>query len=470
MSGLFAEHPFLGLGLFVGGTTEGAVALRRRFADDQPERIPALEPYVDGGVQLPRTLSAIDGRAEGVFFEAHSLIRDIDGLHADEALDELSKVLYAKLYDEEQAAAGAEGHPISQFSYGNAEELAATVRKLYMTASEYDQRVFGAKIPRYKQSRGVFGQPFRLSSPALARVWEAVAPFDLSGSSSDVKGRAFQRVLGPAVRSGMGQYFTPEAVVSFAVEALAPTVNDLVLDPFCGSGRFLSRSLSQVRETVGAESRALHEFAFGKLHGIEKSERMVRIAMTDMRLQGDGHSNVRCTDSLLDFGNYPDLSPGTFDVILTNPPFGSLLGPEALAHLGAFDLAGSTGSTPLEVVGVERCIQLLRPGGRLGIVVPDGLLGDRSKRRVRDWLRDAAKVRAVVSLPVATFAPFGAAVSTSVLVLRKWREGEGRGGEYPVFVAKVEDPGHDTTGRPTPNEELPAVATAFREFIAEHGW
>ena len=78
---------------------------------------------------------------------------------------------------------------------------------------------------------------------------------------------------------------------------------------------------------------------------------MVRVAMTDMRLHGDGHSNVRCTDSLLDFSNYPDIHPESFDLVLTNPPFGSLLGPEALARLGRFEFAQGRRNVPLELLG-----------------------------------------------------------------------------------------------------------------------
>ena len=93
---------------------------------------------------------------------------------------------------------------------------------------------------------------------------------------------------------------------------------------------------------------AFDEFAFHKLHGIEKSDRMVRVAMTDMRLHGDGHSNIRCTDALLDFLNYPDIRPESFDVVLTNPPFGCLLGPEAVGRLGKFTLAAAKKNMPLE--------------------------------------------------------------------------------------------------------------------------
>src|SRR5262249_4151098 len=155
----------------------------------------------------------------------------------------------------------------------------------------------------------------------------------------------------------------------FVVEVIQPTVADLILDPFSGSGHFLTQSLDSVRaRTKKSDEKRVVEFAYNKLHGIEKSDRMVRVAMTDMRLHGDGHSNIRCTDALLDFQNSLDIRPESFDVVMTNPPFGCLLGPEAVARLGKFTLAGFKKNLPLEVLGLERCIQFLRPGGRLGIV------------------------------------------------------------------------------------------------------
>jgi type I restriction enzyme M protein len=164
----------------------------------------------------------------------------------------------------------------------------------------------------------------------------------------DVKGRAFQRVLAPAIRAGMGQYFTPRPVVDMAVQIAAPSLSDLILDPFCGSSHFLTRRLDYVLDkNPSADSHAVHEFKFFHLHGIEKSDRMARIAMTDMLLHDDGHTNIRNTDSLLSFDNYPDImalrddgesDPAIFDLILTNPPFGSIMRAEVMEIIGRFQL------------------------------------------------------------------------------------------------------------------------------------
>lgn len=470
------------IGVVVDPETLERRYLRRRFDRVEFEYVSEYSLIVDGtgdgvsgwlfkneGDSDSRLLSLLSEKVEGVFFDIHSHIRDIDGLHADEALDELCKVLYTKLYDEENTAPGSPFR-MQRRSYSNPDECAADVRALYFEAAAYDSRIFEMKIPGYARSRGVFVSPIRLSSPALVKAVEALQSYHLGRSSFDVKGRAFQKVITPAMRSGMGQYFTPDPVIRFLTEAMNPTVRELILDPFCGSGHFLTSSLELARQVHGKEDKAFHEFAFGKLHGIEKSDRMVRVAMTDMRLHGDGHSNIRCADSLLAFSNYPDLKPGSFDVILTNPPFGSILSRDALQHLGEFELADGRSGVPLEILGLERCTQLLRPGGRLGIVLPDGVVANRNTAHVREWLSRTVKVRAVISLPIETFVPFGASIKTCILILRKWDPGELKSSSYPVFLARVDNVGYDATGKARNGSDLGDVAEKFADFIALEGW
>lgn len=471
-----------GLGIVTDGTEQGTKFLRRRFDSDkceyivdidvysQPENSSSLKINTDDDANTSSRLITLSERAENAFFEIHSHIRDIDGFHADEALDELCKILYVKLYDEEMTKTD-ESYRLQRFLYGSAEEFAAVIRALYVEATEYDTRVFSLKIPAYQRSRGVFNTQLRLSSPALVKVVEVLQNYDISHSDTDVKGRAFQKVINPVIRAGMGQYFTPAPVVRFMVNMARPQISDLILDPFCGSAHFLTACLQFVRSRnrVGAE-RLLHEFAFGKLHGIEKSDRMVRVAMTDMRLQGDGHSNIRCTDALLEFSNYPDLKPSSFDLILTNPPFGSLIGSDAISQIGESYLSKERKTCPLEVLGIERSIKFLRPGGRIGIVLPDGILANRSSKYVRDWLQEEAKIRAIISLPVETFSPFGANIKTSIIIARKWRKDEKKNQDYSIFLSRIDNIGYDASGRTKETSDFDEVAKEYEYFISEEGW
>jgi type I restriction enzyme M protein len=442
---------------------KGALGPQGALLEDSP-------PYRTKAKELvQQPLLPISNKLENIFFELHSCMRDIDGLHADAALEELCKLLYVKIYDEELLE--REDHETMHTKrFGCCEEYAASIRQLYREAIEYDLRVFRLKIPQYERSRGVFNQPIKLSSAALTRAFQLLENFSLSKSRSDVKGRAFQQVLGRAVRAGMGQYFTPAELCEMMVGIVQPHASQLILDPFCGSGHFLSESLRFVGQTSPTSGKQFHEFAFGKLHGIEKSDRMTRIAMTDMRLNGDGHSNIRCTDALLDFANYPDISPESFDVVLTNPPFGSLLGPEAIAALGRFELAQGRRNVPLEVLGLERAIQFLRPGGRLGIVLPDNVLSADSYEYVREWLRKKVCVRVILGLPVETFSPFGANVKTSILFARKWRSGETPNESAKVCLQKIEAVGYDASGRLTNKSDIPEAISTACAFLKNNGW
>ncbi|MBM3299395.1 MAG: SAM-dependent DNA methyltransferase [Deltaproteobacteria bacterium] len=475
----------IGLGMSTDGTEAGTRFLRHVFSSGKCEYVNDFDPFAPTGIApgtqpllggrpangaTDRAMVPLTERIENLFFEVHSAIRDTDGLHPDEALDELCKIIYAKLYDEETAKTGTPFR-LQRWVYGTTEELAASVRSLYRDANDYDLRVFRLKIPGYERSRGVFSSPIRLSSPCIARIIGLLDPYTLTASDADVKGRAFQKVLGPTFRAGLGQYFTPEPAVRFMVRVMSPETKDLILDPFCGSAHFLSQSLDHVRRHLdSAASKAYHEFAFGKLHGIEKSDRMVRVAMTDMRLHGDGHSNIRCTDALLDFSNYSDLEAESFDLVLTNPPFGSLLGGESISQLGVFELAAGKRSVPLEVLGLERSLQFVRPGGRVGIVLPDGILTNRKTKYVRDWLQSKARVRAIVSLPIETFSPFGANIKTSILFLRKWERGETKTAKYPVTLVRIDAVGYDASGRKREEDDLPVAADRLCEELRTKGW
>jgi len=434
---------------------------------------------IKGGVRTG--LSPITEKFDDILFRAHSVIRDIDGLHDDEALDELSKIIYTKIYDERQTVDSKIGEAFKFQTYGtgNTEEIASNIRDLYREASDKDLLIYSQRIPNYERSRGVFRQQIRLSSNALVKVVETLQHYSFLDSTGDIKGRAFQKVLGPAIRAGMGQYFTPDEVVRLAVGIIRPRVNELILDPFCGSGHFLTTCLETIaksHEEGEVSDYSLHQFKFFHLHGIEKSERMVRIAMCDMALQDDGHTNIRCTDALLSFDNYPDIKalggeenddPQVFDIVLTNPPFGSLMGGEIGNIIKRFELGKTKKSAPLEILGLERCMQFLRPGGRMAIVIQDGVLTDSGHSHVREWLHTQAQVVAVVSLPAHTFTPYGASPKTSLVVVQKYLSSDRVGSSKPVFFARMDSIGYDATGRTKGRSDAEEIIRAFHDT---RGW
>lgn len=442
--------------------------------------IPHFEAPEQGKSRLVRDLStikqynskvglpALPQRSQGILFEAHSAIRDIDGLHDDNALDELAKLIYAKIYDERLSTELDPGTQtefrFQAYGKSSASEVASDIRDLYQEACEYDLRVYSQRIPGYERSRGVFKEQIGLSDVAVSAVVERLQDYSIIDADIDIKSAAFQKVLGRAIRAGMGQYFTPDEVVRIGVEVLRPSPHDLILDPFCGSGHFLSRSLDYVaRHFSMSDQYSLYKFRMFHLHGIEKSARMVRIAMTDMLMHDDGHSNIRNTDSLLTFDNYPDIlgildddnqDPQVFSAILTNPPFGSQMREEARRALGRFELGSRRRSLPLEVIALERCYQFLKPGGRLAIVLPDGNLANSNVQFVRDWLLDHMLLKGVVSLPSETFAPYGTTTKTSLCFFQKFRNSEDSQVDNSIAFYRIDNIGYDATGRPRDGSEV----------------
>lgn len=480
----------------IGLVTDGmrVRAVRKKIDPNDFEYIPDIPAFGAENiikVKLVREISAADPQAktglepitekyERILFECHSALRDVDGLHADEALDELAKVLYTKIYDERATTERAEGTEFrfQVFGASNPSEAASNIRDLYEEARTKDIEVYSKRIPGYERSRGVFKAQIKLSDIALYRAVELLQRFSLIDSDTDVKGRAFQEVLGPAIRAGMGQYFTPDPIVEIAVGIIDPTVSDLILDPFCGSGHFLTRCLDHVIKSMetSVDEYTLHQFKFFHLHGIEKSDRMVRIAMTDMMLHDDGHTNIRNLDALLSFENYPDIlalrddgtsDPAVFDLVVTNPPFGSIMRQEAMAMVGRFQLGHKKKSLPLEVLGLERCFQFLKPGGRMAIVLPDGLLKNKSARYVRRWVEQLAEIKAIVSFPEEAFNAYGAMVKTSLCVFRKLDTGEAPSDDHEACLIEVANLGYDATGRSKSGSEVSKVIAEFHEEV---GW
>ena len=135
-------------------------------------------------------LKPITEQYERRLFEAHSAIRDIDGLHDDEALDELAKVLYTKTYDERTTCEQPEGTAFrfQVFGTSNPSEAASSIRELYDEARRKDIEIYSQRIPGYERSRGVFKSNIRLGDNALYRVVELLQEFSLIDSATDIKG------------------------------------------------------------------------------------------------------------------------------------------------------------------------------------------------------------------------------------------------------------------------------------------
>jgi type I restriction enzyme M protein len=377
------------------------------------------------------------------------------------AFDEMSKLMFTKIYDERFTKNGE----YYRFQIGTHEEqrdVARRMKEIYSEIQEKETEVFKGEI--------------ELPDLLLFRLVEILQDLSFSRTDLDVKGRAFEKFLGMLFRGEYGQYFTRREIVEFMVDMLEPTKDDIVLDPACGSGGFLLYAMDRVRRKAEkdyqGDQRAIDEiywyFPVQNIFGIEVNDRIARIAMMDMVIHEDGHTNIENNDSLSDpskFNPKRDIRLGKYTLLMTNPPFGAKAeDPEILSQYELGSKQRLRKSQRTEILFIERCLDYLRPGGRMGIVLPDGILTNSSLQYVRDFIDRKAKVLAIVSLPQSAFVPVGAGVKASLVFLQKKRFDGQELGNYPIFMAIAEHIGYDATSRPDKNE-LPEILGEYDEFL-----
>ncbi|MDR3158948.1 MAG: N-6 DNA methylase [Zoogloeaceae bacterium] len=400
------------------------------------------------------------------------------------AFGEFCKIVFVKHRDEKNPDR-EDGKPYA-FQRGDgetSERLAARIHQLYRDEQEQEPDVFTDKI--------------NLDPPVLAQCVEHLESISLDRTELDTKGVAFEEFMGGFFKGDFGQYFTPREIIAFAVEVLNPERGHLVLDPACGSGGFLLYSLDHVRRAADrrfpkrdSDARQSlehftywHDFAEKNLFGIEINEELARVAKMNMIIHDDGHTNIVGHDALDFFPCIREkkdaLAREKFDLILTNPPFGSVVkrAEKPRSYLEQFELLEYLGksatepdesaqgendarrgakavkkraSVKTEILFLERVHAFLKPGtGRVAIVLPDGILTNSSLQGVRDWLLEHFQLLAVVSLPQFAFAHYDAGVKASVVFLRRLQESETVPDDAPIFMALAENIGYDATGRKT---------------------
>ncbi|HEX9962443.1 MAG TPA: N-6 DNA methylase, partial [Pyrinomonadaceae bacterium] len=285
----------------------------------------------------------------------------------------------------------------------------------------------------------------------LQHVVSELEAFALLDADRDVIGDAFEELIGTAFRGGEGQFFTPRNVVQMMSNVLQPATGERIIDPACGSGGFLAHVAGYLIHTGTTGARIV---------GIEKDLFLSRLARIYLSLLGQTSFHVFCENSL---ENPRKWKPETrdqaklesFDVILTNPPFGAkipVVGDELLQQyeLG-YDWEEKNDhwtktktlldKQPPQILFIERCLQLLKVGGRAGIILPEGIFGNPSERYIWQFLQENASVLGVVSLSQETFQP-STHTKTSVLFLEKTKTPKKQ-----IFMGIADAVGHDKNGK-----------------------
>lgn len=423
--------------------------------------------------------------------QCHNIIRNREKLDPAAAFDEIAKVLFMKVYAERKLKADMEGNIfthdyIEQGEKFNPDYLYDIFDK---TKADFGKDKLFAKTEK-----------INLRVSTIKSIVKKLEAYNLSATSTDVKGIAFEKFLGKTFRGEIGQFFTPRKVVEFMVEMVQPKEGDVICDPASGSGGFLIRFFEIVREQISRsidkeykaekehlekqkglskEEKAKKLTAINQklakeldptrknsrlwklsnrcVYGVDANERMARTSKMNMIMHGDGHGGIHHHDGFL---NVNGVFEERFDIILTNPPFGQNVDTEdeilksqveldqdvieyykeiygeayedaqqiiqdniGKPILSLFELPKSR-SIKTELLFVERCVSLLKPGGRLGIVLPEGVFNTSSVQYVRDFTEDRAFVNAIISVPQETFQASGAQVKASLLFLRKYTSEE----------------------------------------------
>lgn len=381
----------------------------------------------------------MNGRTLSLLYQrAHDRMRDVDGLLPQEAFDELLKFLFYKDCAEERA------QPLS--ADGLFHEEPDSIREVFSTE-------LGARAPWALQLWR--DGSLHLSDRTLLDLQHLFADVQLTDIPLDVRSTALRTFLSSDIRKGLGIFLTPEDVVRAMVEVVAPKPKEVVLDPACGSGTFL---LEAVRFMGGSRSKVT-------VHGVEKNPRMLLLADLNLGHMPGLSFERACADSLRDLGQPESsplgLKPNSVDVILTNPPFGVTV----TRDTGVLDLFETGGlgweqeqvRVPSEVLFIELCMRLLRPGGRLGIVLPRSVLTNDRVAQQRQSIDRMGCLTDIVDLPPETFAATGTQTTTVAAFFRK-HPAERRRKVVAVRVCHVTNVGYDSTGREREGNQLPGLA------------
>lgn len=386
----------------------------------------------------------------------HNEIRNNEGYDPVAAFDEMSKVLFCKLY-EEKTNPDRNRFRTAVFD-DTLDRLGVNVVRQVFDETKQDQNYAGLFAADTAIS---------LNDRTVRRIVELFENFDLSLTAFDVKGEAFEYFLSDTFTGGLGEYFTPRNVVEFMVDAIDPRIGERIVDPFCGTGGFLIYAFEVVSEKIRlqefSEEEKLRwklELSNRSLSGTDWKERTSQACKMNMMVHGDGSAGIFKHHGLIDIPGR--IEEGSFDLCITNPPFGANENDPEI--LGQYELGAGRKSQDRMILAMERTIRLVKPDGRVAIVVADGLLDNSSARYVRDYIKSNTTVEAVISLAKATFEGYGAKAKTSVLILRKKPKPDDVA-QPPIFMAIADNTGYAPNGDQVAGNQLPDVYLDWRAHL-----
>lgn len=425
------------------------------------------------------------------FGKCHNFIRNIDKLSPEAAFDEFSKVLFIKM-DYERNPNGELIFTKIKYEQLERDYLKEKSRGVFL------DNLF-SKTKEFFQKDGLFesADTIHIKRETVLKIIETLEPFNLCNLSEDIRGLAFESFLGKTFRGELGQFFTPRTVVNYMVDVLDIKEGEKICDPCCGSGGFLIRAFEHIQDMIDNDiHRRIHsivndttlseivkkqqielllleldknhigsryyKLCHNYIYGVDANIRMARTSKMNMIMHGDGHLGVYCHDGLFDVGGVENEK---FDVILINPPFGLRIARD-LENAGkrvsdCYHIKKSNA----EALFIERCLKLLKPGGRAGLVLPDGILNNPNMEEVRNYVEREADILNITSIPADVFIASGANVKPSLVFLRKKMTVDEHS-DGLISISKVDDAGINSKGLPSDNRQLIELAPVVREWIS----
>ena len=424
------------------------------------------------------------------------LAGSLTGITRDETIaQQIINLLFCKIHDE------VEKDPEEQVSFRVGVDESETEVKNRM------DNLFNMVKSQYI---GIFSatDQIELDGNALKYVVGQLQDYCLIDAERDAIRKAFEVFIGPALRGSEGQFFTPRNVIQMSVEIVEPNVGDIIIDPACGSGGFLVIALTYIWKKLELEAKKkkwssdifykkMNDTASKCFKGVDKDRFLTRVTKAYMAIIGNGKEGIFCENSLDLPENWNtdtklQIKLGTFDTLFTNPPFGSKIqvkGEEILAQYKLGYKWSKQEETiarteklrkkhPPQILFIERCLQLLKEGGKMAIVLPEGLLGNPTQEYIRKFILENSKVLAIVDAPIETFLP-NTSTKTCILFLEK---GEPKTKNYNIFMAIAKKCGHDSrdniiykinskgeyiydeSGNKVIDDDFPLISERYREI------
>jgi len=406
------------------------------------------------------------------------------GVTRDEVLaQQLINLIFCKIYDEKFT----EPDEIITFRAGVGEEAKDVKKRILDLFENQVKRKYKVVLDE--------NDNITLDAKSVAYVVGELQNYCIIEAERDAIADAFETFIGHALKGGQGQFFTPRNVVKMMVDILDPDEEDLIIDPACGSGGFLIEALRNVWRKLEVEGEKYHwsksnlqeekmEVALNRIRGIDKDYFLSKVAKAYMAIIGDGKGGIMCEDSLENPQNWNEktrskIHLNNFSVLLTNPPFGSKIPVHGEDKLKQFELGHKwkrdkkTGEwrkgelkdkEAPQILFIERSLQFLKDGGRMAIVLPDGIYGNTKLGYIRKFLMKQARLVAVVDVPIETFQP-NTGTKTSILILQKTSKVPK---DYPVFMAVAETCGHDRRGNVKEDDDISKIVSEFKKWVEEY--